>query len=85
MSHFIVTDRKTDYLLPPSLDDWLNQDHLARFIVEVVDQLDLSKDATYAGRGSKAYHPATLLAIWSMATPRVFSPAAGWSGQPTIR
>ena len=25
MSHFIVTDRKTDYLLPPSLDDWLNE------------------------------------------------------------
>ncbi len=64
MSHFIVTDRKTDYLLPPSLDDWLNQDHLARFIVEVVDQLDLSKlTRQYAGRGSKAHHPATLLAI----------------------
>ncbi len=64
MSHFIVTDRKTDYLLPPSLDDWLHQDHLARFIVEVVDQLDLSKlTRQYAGRGSKAYHPATLLAI----------------------
>jgi len=64
MSHFIVSDRKTDYLLPPSLDDWLNQDHLARFIVEVVDPLDLSKlTRQYAGRGSKAYHPATLLAI----------------------
>jgi len=25
MPNFIVTDRKTDYLLPPSLDDWLNQ------------------------------------------------------------
>ena len=64
MPPFIVTDRKTDYLLPPSLDDWLNQDHLARFIVEVVDQLDLSNlIRQYAGRGSKAYHPATLLAI----------------------
>ena len=64
MSNFIVTDRKTDYLLPPTLDDWLNQDHLARFIVEVVDSLDLSKlTRQYAGRGSKAYHPATLLAI----------------------
>ena len=64
MSKFIVTDRKTDYLLPPSLDDWLNQDHLARFIVEVVDQLDLSNlTRQYAGCGSKAYHPATLLAI----------------------
>jgi transposase len=64
MSNFIVADRKTDYLLPPSLDDWLNEDHLARFIVEVIDQLDLSKlTGQYAGRGSKAYHPATLLAI----------------------
>ncbi len=64
MSHFIVADRKTDYLLPPSLEDWLNQDHLARFIVEVMDQLDLSKlTRQYAGRGSKAHHPATLLAI----------------------
>ncbi|MGH8857745.1 MAG: IS1182 family transposase [Polaromonas sp.] len=64
MSNFIVTDRKSDYLLPPSLDDWLNQDHLARFIVEVVDQLDLSKlTRQYAGRGSKAHHPATLLAV----------------------
>ena len=64
MSHFIVADRKTDYLLPPSLDDWLTEDHLARYIVEVVDQLDLSKlTRQYAGRGSKAHHPATLLAI----------------------
>jgi transposase len=64
VSHFIVTDRKTDYLLPPSLDDWLNEDHLARFVVEVVDQLDLSNlTRQYAGRGSKAHHPATLLAI----------------------
>ena len=64
MAKFIVADRKTDYLLPPSLDDWLNQDHLARFIVEVIDQLDLSKlTQQYAGRGSEAYHPATLLAI----------------------
>jgi transposase len=64
VSHFIVSDRKTDYLLPPSLDDWLNEDHLARFVVEVVDQLDLSNlTRQYAGRGSKAHHPATLLAI----------------------
>ena len=64
MSNFIVADRKTDYLLPPSLEDWLNEDHLARFVVEVIDQLDLSKlTRQYAGRGSKAHHPATLLAI----------------------
>lgn len=64
MTNFIITDRKTDYLLPPSLEDWLNEDHLARFVVEVVDQLDISNlTRQYAGRGSKAHHPATLLAI----------------------
>ena len=64
MSNFILTDRKTDYLLPPSVDDWLSQDHLARFVVEVIDGLDLSNlTRQYAGRGSKAHHPATLLAI----------------------
>ena len=64
MSNFIPADRKTDYLLPTSVDDWLTQDHLARFVVEVIDSLDLSNlTRQYAGRGSKAHHPATLLAI----------------------
>ena len=64
MSNFICIDRKTGYLLPPSVDDWLTQEHLARFVVEVIDSLDLSKlTRQYAGRGSKAHHPATLLAI----------------------
>jgi len=60
----LFTPPKTDYLLPPSIDDWLDEDHLARFVVEVVDQLDLSNlTRKYAGRGSKAHHPATLLAL----------------------
>lgn len=64
MSKFILTDRKTDYLLPPSVDDWLTHEHLAHFVVEVIDSLDLSNlIRQYAGRGSKAHHPATLLAI----------------------
>lgn len=64
MSNFILSDRNTDYLFPPSVDDWLSQDHLARFVVEVIDGLDLSNlTRQYAGRGSKAHHPATLLAI----------------------
>jgi transposase len=64
MSNFILTDRKTDYLLPPSVDDWLTQDHLARFVVEVIDGLNLTNlTRQYAGRGSKAHHPATLLAL----------------------
>ena len=64
MTEFVTVDRKTAYLLPPSVEDWLSEDHLARFIVEVIDQLDLSElTRQYAGRGSKAHHPATLLAI----------------------
>ncbi len=64
MAEFVTVDRKTAYLLPPSVEDWLSEDHLARFIVEVIDQLDLSElTRQYTGRGSKAHHPATLLAI----------------------
>ena len=64
MSHFRPIDRKTAYLLPPSVEEWLPEDHLARFIVEVVDGLDVSRlEKAYAGRGSAAYHPALLLSL----------------------
>ena len=36
MSHFRQCDRDTPYLLPPSVDDWLPKDHLARFVVDIV-------------------------------------------------
>ena len=62
MSRFIAVDRDTAYLLRPSVDEWLLQDHLARFVVEVIDQLDLNELVRrYAGRGSAAYHPAMLV------------------------
>lgn len=62
--HFVSVDRSTPFLLPPSLQEWLPEDHLARFVVEVVDQLDLTPlEKAYAGRGSKAYHPGMLLAL----------------------
>ncbi|HDJ85494.1 MAG TPA: hypothetical protein ENG77_00105 [Chromatiales bacterium] len=38
---FIAIDRDTPYLLPPSVQDYVPQDHLARFVVEIVEQLDL--------------------------------------------
>jgi transposase len=64
MSRFIAVDRETAYLLPPSVDEWLPQDHLARFVVEVIDQMDLSELVRqYAGRGSDAYHPSMLLGL----------------------
>lgn len=65
MSHtFRQVDRDTLFLLPPSMEDWLPDGHLARFIVDIVAQLDLTTiKSSYAGRGSKAHHPEMLLAL----------------------
>src|SRR5665213_2085947 len=57
-------DRDTMFLMPPSVQDWLPKEHLARFVVEVVEQLDLRVlRNSYAGRGSAAYHPEMLVAL----------------------
>lgn len=64
MSGFIPVDRQTQYLFPPSVDEWLPENHLARFIVEVIEQLDLSElTRAYRGRGSAAHHPVVLLGL----------------------
>jgi len=61
---FVEIDRETLFLLPPSLQDWLPEGHLARFVVEIAEQLDLrSLKASYAGRGSQAYNPEMLLSL----------------------
>jgi transposase len=61
---FQPINRDTDYLLPPSVQDWLPEAHLARYVVDVVEGLDLSVLVrAYTGRGSDAYHPATLLSL----------------------
>jgi transposase len=64
MSRFVPVDRQTGYLLPPSVEDWLPEDHLARFVVEVIAQVDLSElSRAYAGRGMAAHHPEVLLGL----------------------
>src|SRR5271156_6520787 len=64
MSNFRTIDRKRGYLLPPSVDEWLPQRHLARFVVEVIDGLDLgAMVGSYRGTGSASYHPTVLLSI----------------------
>src|SRR5271169_262696 len=54
-------------LLPPSLHDWLPEKHLARFLVDVVETLDLSAiHASYDagdGRGQSAYAPAMMVRV----------------------
>jgi transposase len=50
--------------MPPSVDEWLPQRHLARFVVEVVEGLDLrAMSKAYRGSGSASYHPAPLLSM----------------------
>ena len=64
MSNFRPTDRLTGFLLPPSIDEWLPERHLARFVVEVIEGLDLSAmSKSYRGTGSASYHPKSLLGL----------------------
>ena len=63
-TQFVLVDRDTPSLFPPSVQDYLPEDHLARFVVDIVDQLDVSHlTAVYAGKGSRAYHPSMMLAL----------------------
>lgn len=64
MSNFRQVDRETGFLLPPSVDEWLPERHLARFVVEVIERLDLSAMLkAYRGSGSAPYHPSVLLGL----------------------
>ena len=50
--------------MPPSVDEWLPEKHLARFVVEVIASLDLrAMTGSYRGSGEASYHPAVLLGI----------------------
>jgi transposase len=64
---FITYDPDQPFLLPPDLRDWLPQGHLALFISDVVDSLDLSKLlVSYqhsTDRGRPPYHPAMMLKL----------------------
>jgi len=64
MSNFRLIDRETGFLLPPSVDEWLPERHLARFVVEVVEGLDLrSMTGSYRGSGEASYHPQLMLGL----------------------
>ena len=64
MNNFRTIDRQTGFLLPPSVDEWLPEKHLARFVVEVIDGMDLrAMSGSYRGSGSASYHPRMLLGI----------------------
>jgi transposase len=58
-------DRDQGLLMPPSLHDWVPEGHLARFIADVVDTLDLSaiEEAYTEERGYPPYHPRMMVAV----------------------
>ena len=64
-TRFKEVDRKSRYLFPASVDEWLPEDHLARFVVEIVDNLNIANiESAYGGRGGiEAYHPRMLLSL----------------------
>ena len=65
--NFRTCDLDQPFLLPPSLQDWLPENHLARFIAELVPGLDLSKIYGHYGRrdgrGKAAYHPVMMVRV----------------------
>src|SRR3954447_3728589 len=64
MKNFRPVDRDTGFLMPPSVDEWLPEKHLARFVVEVIASLDLrAMLGSYRGSGEASYHPTVLLGI----------------------
>src|SRR5919206_1910311 len=65
-ANFIACDRDQQYLMPPSLLDWVPEDHLVWSILSAVEELDLG--ALYAdyradGHGRPAYDPSMMVAL----------------------
>ena len=70
-ARYVTVDRDTPLLLPPSLHDWVPEDHLVHFVIDAVEQLDLRcARINERGSGSAQYPPATMLAllVYSYAT-----------------
>jgi hypothetical protein len=83
MSNFRDVDPQTAFLRPPSVDEWLPENQLARFVVQVIDGLDLGgMIGASRGSGSAAHHPRMLLGVlvyvypthWLRIGPGAFQP-----------
>ena len=65
-SKYVYPDRETPFMFPPSMDDWLPEEHLARFIIDIVNRLDLSEiRSSYSEQaiGQKAYAPEMMVSM----------------------
>jgi transposase len=64
--NFLACDREQELLLPPSLREWLSEDHFAWFVIDAVGELDLAQFlAAYRqdGWGRAAHDPAMMVAL----------------------
>ena len=64
--NFVPVDRDQLMLMPPSVAEWLPEDHLAWFVIDVVAELDLAEFLSAHrsdGRGGAAYHPSMMLSL----------------------
>src|SRR5215203_2499641 len=64
--HFVCADREQAFLMPPSVREWVPAGHLAWFVIDAVEEMDL--DAFYAsyradGHGRPAHDPAMMVAL----------------------
>jgi transposase len=58
-------EMQQDFLLPPSTEDYLPVNHIARLISKIVDNIDLtSLMVKYTGGGASAFHPRMMLKVW---------------------
>ena len=72
-------DRDTPLLLPPNLRDWVPADHLAHFVVDAVEALDLRQvEVNVRGTGDEQYPPSLMLALL------IYSYASGTFGSRRI-
>jgi transposase len=68
--NFLRCDREQSLLLPPDLRDWLDEDHLAWFVIEAIEQLDLEPFyAAYRvdGHGRAAHDPQMMVTLLAYA------------------
>jgi transposase len=64
MSNFRPINRDMDSMMPPSVDEWPPQRHLAWFVVEVIEDLDLrTMSGSFSDSGEASYHPRVLLGL----------------------
>lgn len=63
-ARFVNIDRDTPMFLPPSLQDWLPEDHIVHFIIDAVETLELSNfRVNRTGSGSPQYPPSMMLSL----------------------